>query len=445
MAKYQSFPGEPGDSNSLEKLKSLKLPDISGKTVLDIGCNSGFFSGYAKFSGASIVDGIDFSKKVIDEAKNIFPGCNFFVGNFEELPPNKYDFILFLSAIHYAKDQEALIHAIMKNNLNNDGLLVLEIGVVDDRSPPKWVEIDRGIDKRLFCNWSMLDKILSPYAWKPVSKSAIQRGDPTPRFTIHVRKKKKFAMLLFKPTGFGKTSIARSVFNKDIPNISLDSVLLSIEQQKIRASERLYCAIKNNFSRLHLFDKYQLIGDLNLFPEFFDLALREYVDSDIVIDGYIPKIFIDEVKNILFNKSYLPIELDWENKSIPNHIFSNTQASLYFDYLGKNLNRVYKPLGRIDKIQVKDSGILLLIGWAINENGTSPDNLQIRMLGQTLELLKVEKLDRADVKTHLSLPHESVGFHIEARLPKNMNSKKSSFSVSLLLENVELESKLFSY
>ncbi len=444
MAKYQSFPGEPGDSNSLEKLKSLKLPNLSGKTVLDIGCNSGFFSGYAHFSGATQVDGIDFSKNAIDEAKKRFLGCNFFVGNFEELPPKRYDCILFLSAIHYAKNQEALIHSIIKNNLTDDGVLVLEIGVIDDRHPPKWIEIDRGIDKRLFCNWTMLDKVLSPYAWKPVSKSATQRGDPTPRFTIHIRKKKKFAILLFKPSGFGKTTISKSVFNKEIPIISLDSVILNIEQHKIQSSERLYWAIKNNFSRLHLFDKYQLIGDLNLFEEFIDLALEKYTESDIVIDGFIPTIFIDEVKNILFKKSFFPIELDWENKNIPNHIFSNNQATLYFDWLGKNLKRTYKPLGRIDKIERLGDDILSLSGWAINEDGISPENLQIFVLGNKLDLREVKKIDRSDVKNHLNLPSTSIGFSIEVCLPKNINLKSKSFSISLLLGDLELDSKLFS-
>ena len=442
MAKYQSFPGEPGDSNSLEKLKSLKIPDLSGKSVLDIGCNSGFFSGYAKFSGSYQVDGIDFNINAIQEAKNRFKGCNFIVGNFEELPKNKYDCILFLSAIHYAKDQEQLIRSIVENNLNDDGLLVLEIGVVDDSGPPKWFEIDRGIDKRLFCNWTMLDKVLSTYAWKIVSKSATQRGDPTPRFAIHIRKKKKFAVLLSKPSGFGKTAISRSIFSKEIPIISLDKVLLEIEQKKLPATEKLFCAITNNFSRLNLIDKYQLIGDLNLLKEFIDIALSEHNSTDVVIDGFIPKLFLNDIKNILINKNYFLIELDWENRSIPNHIFSNEMASLYFDYLGGNLNRTYKPLGRIDSLQLMGGNVLLIKGWAVNENGVALNNTQIRVLGKKLDLLKVEKIDRPDVKTHLTLPGVSVGFNIEARLPQTI--KEMSFSVSLLYGDQDLDSKLFS-
>lgn len=445
MAKYQSFPGELGDSNSLEKLKSLKLPDLLGKTVLDIGCNTGFFSGYAKFSGAYQVDGIDFSIDAIQEARDRFEDCNFFVGNFEELPRKKYDCILFLSAIHYAKNQEELVRSIIKNNLNDEGLLVLEIGVVDDRNPPKWVEVDRGIDKRLFCNWTMLDKILATYAWKIVSQSATQRGDPTPRFAIHIRKKKKFAILLSKPSGFGKTTIARSVFNKDIPNINLDEVILKIEQKIIPASERLYFAIKNNFSRLNLIDKYQIIGDLNLFSEFVNLAIGEHNATDVVIDGFIPRVFLNEIKNILISKSYFLIELDWENRSIPSHIFSNTQASLYYDFIGKNLYKKYKPLGRIDKLQIIDKNILIITGWAINENGFALDNPQIRVFGKKLDFIKVEKLDRPDVKAHLNLPDISVGFNFESRLPKTINTKNKSFSVSLLYGDLELESRLFSY
>lgn len=444
MAKYQSFPGEPGSSDSLEKLKSLKLPDLSGKTILDIGCNSGFFSGYAYFSGAAEIDAVDYSENFINEAKKRFLGCNFFVANFEELPKKKYDCILFLSAIHYAADQEQLIHSIIKNNLGDDGILVLEMGLVSENTSPRWFQIERGIDTRLFCNMSMLQKILQPYAWKIVSQSVNQKGDPTPRFTIHIRHKKKFAILLLKPPGFGKTTISQSIFNKDIPIINLDSVLLKIEQKKIFSSERLYWAIKNNFSALNLGAKYQLIGDLKLYYELINLALNGHEKNDVIFDGAIPGTYINEFKNILLEKSYFPIELEWKNVNIPDSIFSNAQATLYFDSLSISSKKIYKPSGRIDKIENRGDGILVLTGWAINANGTYPDDLQFNVFQKKLELIKINKLERSDVKSHLGLTELNIGFKIEARLPKSIFKKNESFSVSLVMGDFEFDSKLFS-
>ena len=52
MAQYQTFPGKTGASRTAEKLKALLLPDLSGKRFLDVGCNEGFFCGFAKHCGA---------------------------------------------------------------------------------------------------------------------------------------------------------------------------------------------------------------------------------------------------------------------------------------------------------------------------------------------------------------------------------------------------------
>ena len=50
---YQSFPWQAGDSDSVGKLCSLFLPDLKGKRVLDVGCNTGFFCGWAAYKQAA--------------------------------------------------------------------------------------------------------------------------------------------------------------------------------------------------------------------------------------------------------------------------------------------------------------------------------------------------------------------------------------------------------
>ena len=44
---YQSFVGQPGASDSAGKLRAIQLPNLSGKSFLDLGCNAGFFCGHA--------------------------------------------------------------------------------------------------------------------------------------------------------------------------------------------------------------------------------------------------------------------------------------------------------------------------------------------------------------------------------------------------------------
>src|SRR3546814_2465756 len=75
MTQYQSFPDASGDSRTLEKLKALKLPELGGLGFLDVGCNEGFFCGFAKFQGASRAVGIDQSRPFIERARARFPAC----------------------------------------------------------------------------------------------------------------------------------------------------------------------------------------------------------------------------------------------------------------------------------------------------------------------------------------------------------------------------------
>src|SRR5690242_381830 len=56
---YQSFPGEEGDSQSEMKFHCLNYSSFDGKSVLDVGCNEGFFCFKAAAGGATKVVGID--------------------------------------------------------------------------------------------------------------------------------------------------------------------------------------------------------------------------------------------------------------------------------------------------------------------------------------------------------------------------------------------------
>jgi len=93
---YQSFPWQAGDSHSFEKLTALYLPALQGKSVLDIGCNAGFFCGWAAFQGAAKVRGIDSNPAFIEQARLWFEECSFACMKWEDLDSEQYDLILCL-------------------------------------------------------------------------------------------------------------------------------------------------------------------------------------------------------------------------------------------------------------------------------------------------------------------------------------------------------------
>lgn len=101
--------------DSRKKLKKLFLPvDLSGKTVLDIGCAEGFFLREAIERGAKIAKGIDISKqrvlvnRYINKLWGYSDKISVRVGNFMDLD-EKYDIILCLSIIHhYQRTREGI-------------------------------------------------------------------------------------------------------------------------------------------------------------------------------------------------------------------------------------------------------------------------------------------------------------------------------------------------
>src|SRR3546814_15909738 len=119
------------------------LPGLGGCCFRDVGCNGGFFCGFAKFQGASRAGGIDQSWAFIERARARFPACEFHQQGWEQLPDGLFDVILLASALHYADDQAALMHRLVER-LTPNGVLVLE-----DRKSVVWgksvsVRVDLG-------------------------------------------------------------------------------------------------------------------------------------------------------------------------------------------------------------------------------------------------------------------------------------------------------------
>lgn len=295
--QYQTFPGLPGDSNSLAKLSSLALPPLAGKSFLDIGCNEGFFCGFAFFEAAKSVLGVDRESVFIERARKHFPQCAFETADWTEfflaLPPNKkFDVILCASALHYADDQEKLFSAMM-DRLTPKGVLVLEIGVVaagasEITASPRegWAEVARIQDKKVFPTQSGLEKMFFPYVWKYMGPGVPQKGDPVPRRVYHVKKPMPCAILMLGESGSGKTTIAKRLF----PNIRLISGdnLWAHVLKNGADSPALKSLIQGscNWQRLDIL--YRKMFEGSSWKEFVALVINESRYDDFVFDGYIP-------------------------------------------------------------------------------------------------------------------------------------------------------------
>lgn len=428
MAQYQSFPGAPGDSRTLDKLKALCLPSLQGRTFLDVGCNEGFFCGFAKFQGASRSVGIDHSAGFVSRARERFPDCEFLNQGWESLPQGPFDVILLASALHYAEDQPALIRALVEL-LSADGTLVIELGIVSSRKP-EWSLVKRGIDERRFPSMPMLREELAGYAWKWQGPSIQQDGDPVPRHVIHVSRRRPVAYLLMQPPGYGKSSIASRLFAPaGVPVVSGDQQIGLVVQGKQTAAEPLLSAITEDYSPFTIDQTTQRIFELGLGEDLVKLWLNKAAPGDIALDVYVPSEHQGEVDSLLQRLGYLPVQLQWERVGaapLPEDLMAQQAEAFYMSLLEPRAKEgsggagavqpPCAPQGFIDDLALKD-GRLMIRGWAVDGNGQFPARLGVKVRRQAVQIDRLEKQLRPDVQRHLGLSHALIGYRATVAVP----------------------------
>lgn len=312
MSYYQSFPKRSGAADSSGKLASLLLPPLAGKAFLDVGCNEGFFCGYANFEAAEKIVGIDKDEVAIKNASARFPACDFRRGDWEELddvlkPDEKFDVILMISAIHYAKDQASTISRLMRR-LKPDGTLVLEIGVIDsldklDAVPvsPGWHEVIRSIDRRIFPDSHGVARLFEPYASKYCGKSVAQIGDPVPRRVYHLQNKKPVALVLSGASASGKSSLAK-ILSPALAVINGDALLYEISRSAETFGKIGELIGEVDTQRLDL--AIWKICRNNMLEDFVDIVVTRAQENNFLYDGFIPAEYADLFRGYLENKGY---------------------------------------------------------------------------------------------------------------------------------------------
>lgn len=140
-SKYQSR----YEGRNVEKYKILTDAVIfAGKNVLDIGCNTGFFTNkLAEFSG--IVMGIDIDPVAIEEAKKNsellgLTNVSFLCTDLENIDFVKTDITLFLSVYHHLINLKGLDKArdTLKKISDNTDMMIFETGQPDEVGEFEW-------------------------------------------------------------------------------------------------------------------------------------------------------------------------------------------------------------------------------------------------------------------------------------------------------------------
>lgn len=127
---YQNMREQQINANNLiekPQMQEMLPKDVSGMTILDLGCGAGGLSKMLSDAGAKYVLGTDISKNMINEANKmaVKGKLEFKVMAMEEIDQihKKFDMVVSSLAFHYVKDFEKLIKDI-SNLLKPNGLLV---------------------------------------------------------------------------------------------------------------------------------------------------------------------------------------------------------------------------------------------------------------------------------------------------------------------------------
>jgi tRNA (mo5U34)-methyltransferase len=117
--------------------------DLSGATVLDVGCNGGFYSIEMKRRGARHVLGVDVDDRYLNQARFaaktlgvdiIFQKCS--VYNIHELP-GRYDFVLFMGVFYHLRYPLFALDNLIKKV---SGKLIFQTMVRGSAEVQEWAE-----------------------------------------------------------------------------------------------------------------------------------------------------------------------------------------------------------------------------------------------------------------------------------------------------------------
>lgn len=308
MKMYQSHIGdEKGQTDSSYKLTRLKFPDdLSLKSVLDIGCNEGFFCNEALKRNAKRVVGVDMNRKFLDEAIGRYKTDNseFQLRSWSDLPDETFDMIVWSSAMHYELDPVTILASIAER-LSPDGLFVLECGVhfATTKEMVYVVRHDGGL-------WYPTQRFIEDglrkagFSFRMVSQAELVGTDPVPRVVYHCRRMVPTVLLVVGATQRGKSHMAGLLRNAAAKTISLDHFVARIGTAKWSFTP-LEQFIKSNVDAANLGKVYDGIDEAGLTEDYVKLLAKAVAASDelVVFEGFMSDVQIGRLTELLSKRA----------------------------------------------------------------------------------------------------------------------------------------------
>jgi len=235
---YQYFESSCVDNSRADsKLTKLGIPEnLDNKTVLDIGCNEGFFSFECEKRGAKVIglEKDEYWYNLAMKRKNELSSfVNFLNENWNCLSDlnYKFDLVLFLGAFHYLKNNQLLMLKTIYDKMNKNGLLILELGLLN-KNENEWLVEEVKRPKGDICQYTnkySITKLLSDAGFSKIlfyGRGEQVVGDDIPRYIIHATR-----TVDFQPTSIkhNKQSVIEQKNNSNEINLyNVENLLLRL-------------------------------------------------------------------------------------------------------------------------------------------------------------------------------------------------------------------------
>ena len=180
--------------------------------------------------GARRVVGLDSNNGFLERARKRFPTVEFRHSSWWNIPDEKFDVILFLSAIHYEPEQRALLQK-LAGHLTPSGVLVLECGVAGGRGK-SWEAVMRADGVRRYptldAHRGALEALCGPRGGP--QRAAARRSGAAP--CVPLRPAAEHGAALSRAFHHRQEHAGPGLARRDVPLVSTDLLLDQIRRDK---------------------------------------------------------------------------------------------------------------------------------------------------------------------------------------------------------------------
>lgn len=399
--------------SDIDYVSSLRLPDLSNKTVLYIGERFDVFFRFAVFSSAKSI--INFFERV-GKAFHLDDLLGLSQEDFAVESLSSFDVVVLDNYVDQIKDFDQCIAKIFEF-LNPNSILIVDTFIYSNPSRKSKDKIKSEVKKRsnTLLTATRLKKILKPYAYKIYPNEYYSDTAHCKRKIIHISPRKKYAILMLSDSASGKSTFGQFLLNQgQIELLSGDSLYRKISTNKTACSDELYQCISKDFSSYKINRITERVFDNNLYQEFFSILVSECKNNDIIVDTYVPNKYRTDVVKWFKKNDYFPVLVSLENSSYDQlaafskiKSFSRYLSSLDNTSLRFNVQNLTVTLDNLtwcldspkNKSTVENLPCYPLSGWLYIKDSEVEPFVRIRSFGNVFDLPLNKK--RPDVLAYL--------------------------------------------